>query len=132
MKFLSVMLLSIFLNTAYSAEMRCLGVTNSGARHSVNFNFNEMTVSINGEKHSITSSSRSNTYMKGTQFLEMSSVAGAKFKGVRSKILWASYYSTGTQFDNSISFVDTETGEDESAWLSCNPALYNGPTLFQK
>ena len=132
MKFLSVIVLSIFLNNAFSAEMKCQGVTNSGTRHSVDFNYNEMTVSIDGEKHSITSSSRSNTYMKGTQFLEMSSEVGSKLKGVRSQILWASYYSSGTQFDNSISYVVTETGEDESVWLSCTPALYNGPSLFKK
>lgn len=132
MKFLSFIILSTFLSTAYAAEMKCDGVTNNGTKHLVNFNFKEMTVSINGEKHSITSSSRSNSYMKGTQFLEMASTSGSKLKGVRSAILWSSYYSTRTQFDNSISFVDSASGEKETAWLNCNPALYNGPSMFKK
>lgn len=132
MKFASLLFLSLFYATAFSAEMKCQGVTNEGRKYSVNFDFNEMSVSINGEKSLIQSSDRSNSYRRGTQFLVTQSQAGSKVTAVRSSLVHASYYSTGTKFDNSISFTIPSTNEQETAWLSCTPAIYNGPTSFKR
>lgn len=130
--FLFFALTVFMLNTALAAEMQCEGRTNEGKRYAVTFDFSEMSVSIDGDQYQITTSYRSDSYMRGTQFIETAQKADAALSGVRATLVWSSYYATGSFSDNSVSFYKMKTNESESVWLTCTPGSYNGPKLFKK
>ncbi|WP_419168271.1 hypothetical protein [Halobacteriovorax sp.] len=89
---------------AKASQMTCNGIDEeSGVEYTMNFNFKNMTVNINNEKFEISESYRTDSYLRGVQFINLE-LDGTEFSHAQILIPWSYYGIAGHFSDYSFSY----------------------------